>query len=220
MRKAVIFDFDGLLVDTEIISYRVYKELLNPYGYEMTIQDYAQNYSGKTERNNVRNLISTYKLPWGLEEGMEKVLNKEKEILAEGVNLKKGAIDLLHFLKENGYKTAIATSSTKDRAVKILKDHCIYDLFDEFVFAEDITRSKPNPDVFLKAVEKLQVDIHDCFVLEDSESGIEASVNAGIPVICIPDIKKPDMNHQMKAAAVFDSLYDVIGFFQARDNEI
>jgi hypothetical protein len=46
------------------------------------------------------------------------------------------------------------------------------------------------------------------------------SVNAGIPVICIPDIKKPDMNHQMKAAAVFDSLYDVIGFFQARDNEI
>lgn len=52
MRKAIIFDFDGLLVDTEIISYRVYKELLKPYGYELTMQDYAQNYSGKTETNN------------------------------------------------------------------------------------------------------------------------------------------------------------------------
>lgn len=217
MRKAIIFDFDGLLVDTEIISYRVYKELLKPYGYELTMQDYAQNYSGKTETNNVMNLISAYKLPWSQEEGMEKVQNKEKEILAEGVNLKKGAIELLHFLKENGYKTAIATSSTKERAIKILNDHGIYNLFDEFVFAEDITRSKPNPDVFLKAVEKLQVDINDCFVLEDSETGIEASVNAGIPVICIPDIKRPDMNHRTKAAAVFDSLYDVIGFFQSGD---
>lgn len=212
MSKAIIFDFDGLLVDTEIVSYRMYKELLNFYGCEFTIQDYAQNYSGKTEINNVKNLISTYKLPWSQEEGMEKVLNKEKEIFAEGVNLKKGAIELLHFLKERGYKTAIATSSTKERAINILKDHCIYNLFDEFVFAEDITRSKPNPDVFLKAVEKLKVENKDCFVLEDSEAGIEASVNAGIPVICIPDIKRPDTDHLMKVVAVFESLHDVIGF--------
>jgi len=213
MTKAIIFDFDGLLVDTEIVSYRVYKELLNSYGYDLTMQDYAQNYSGKTEENNVKNLINTYKLPLSQEEGMERVLNKEKEIFAEGVNLKKGVKELLHFLKERGYKTAIATSSTKERAIGILKDLSIYNLFDEFVFAEDITKCKPHPEVFLKAVEKLGVEIKDCFVLEDSEAGIEAAVNAGIPVICIPDIKRPDTDHLMKVVAVFDSLHDVIAFF-------
>lgn len=212
MTKAVIFDFDGLLVDTEMIAYRIFKELVIPYGYDFTLQNYTQNYCGKMGMVNIKNLISSYNLPFGPEEGVVMMREREKEIFAEGVKLKNGALELLRFLNEHSYKTAIATSSTNERASKILKEHGIENQFDAFVFADDIKRSKPFPDVFLKAAEKLEVQPKDCLVLEDSEAGIEASANAGIPVICIPDLKKPDADHLMKVAAVFDSLHDVIGY--------
>lgn len=212
MTKAVIFDFDGLLVETEMIAYRIFKELVTPYGYDFTLQEYTQNYCGKMGMVNIKNLISSYHLPFGPEEGMEKMRNREKEMFTEGVKLKNGAVELLHFLKEHGYKTAIASSSTYERASKILKEHGIENQFDAFVFADDIKRSKPFPDVFLKAAEKLKLEPKDCLVLEDSEAGIEASANAGIPVICIPDLKRPDADHLLKVVAVFDSLHHVIGY--------
>ena len=212
MTKAVIFDLDGLLVDTEMIAYRIFKELAAAYGHEFSLQEYTQNYCGKMGMVNITNLINSYHLPFGPEEGMVMMREREKEIFAEGVKLKNGALELLRFLKEHGYKTAIATSSTNERASKILKEHGIENQFDAFVFADDIKRSKPFPDVFLKAAEKLAVEPEDCLVLEDSEAGIEASANAGIPVICIPDLKKPDADHLAKVAAVLTSLHDVIGY--------
>ena len=212
--KAVIFDFDGLLVDTEIVSYRIYKELLKPYGCSFEMKEYSDHYSGKTEINNVTQLIENYDLDWSIEEGLDRVLEKEKEILSEGVELKKGARELLSYLKQNKYLTAIATSSTKDRAMDILEDNGIADLFDEFVFAEDIQRSKPDPEVFLKAAEKLKAKPEECLVLEDSQTGIEAAVRAHMSVICIPDMKKPDDEHLKQTIAVKEDLLSVIDFLQ------
>ena len=212
MVKAVIFDFDGLLVDTEVIAYQIYKEILNEFGYEFSIEEYAQTYSGKTEIKNVTQLIKQYRLPWTLEEGIQKVLRIEKRLLARGAALKGGAMDLLPFLKENGYKIALATSSKADRALSILNEHGITNYFGEFVFAEDIQKGKPDPEVFLKACEKLGERPEDCLVLEDSEAGIQAANAADIPVICIPDMKKPDQQLLDRTAAVLDSLDQVIQY--------
>ena len=79
MINAVIFDLDGLLIDSEIISYKIYKEILYPFGYDFTIEEYAQNFSGKTEVKNITNLIDIYSLPWTVEEGLNnfsKIENK------------------------------------------------------------------------------------------------------------------------------------------------
>ena len=216
MYKAIIFDFDGLLVDTEIISYRIYKGLLESLGYDFTIKEYSDHYSGKTEATNVRQLIEHYRLDWSMDEGLDKVLSKEKQILAEGVKLKRGARELLEFLNENGYKTAVATSSARERAVSILKENGIYGCFDVFVFAEDIQKSKPNPDAFLKAGEKLNISSNECLVLEDSQTGIEAAVRAGMAVICIPDMKRPEEKCFTQAAAVMNDLQSVIGLLNKR----
>ena len=84
MIKAVIFDLDGLLIDSEIVSYKIYKEILNQFGHSFSIEEYAQNFSGKTEVKNVTNLIDTYNLPWTVEVGLDNVLKvlqqKKKKI--------------------------------------------------------------------------------------------------------------------------------------------
>lgn len=214
MIRAIIFDFDGLLVDTEIVSYEIYKELMEHLGYEFTKSEYARNYSGKTEIKNVNRLIETYHLPWTTEIGLKKVLEVETRLLDQGVALKQGVKELLSFLKENNYKTGIATSSTKDRAIKILKQHNIIDYFNSFVFGDEVEKGKPNPDIFLKACEKLGEKPENCLILEDSEAGIEAAYLANIPVICIPDMKIPAKQYLEKAISVYQSLDNVIGFLQ------
>ena len=212
--KAIIFDFDGLLADTEIISFKVYQKLLSDYGFSFSKEEYAKHYSGKTEAANVARLIDTYHLPWTQQEGFNQVVEIEKRFIAEGVELKQGANQLLTYLKNKGLKAALATSSTKDRAMDILQKHEIHQFFDAFVFSEDVQRSKPDPEVFLKACEKLGVAHDEAIVLEDSENGILAAWQAQIPVICIPDMKKPAQSFLDKTLAAANTLEDVIDYLE------
>ena len=183
MIKAVIFDLDGLLIDSEIVSYKIYKEILNQFGHSFSIEEYAQNFSGKTEVKNVTNLIDTYNLPWTVEVGLDNVLKVEDKFINEGIDLKTGVKKLLTYLKDKNLKIAIASSSTRDRALTILRQHNIVEYFDEFVFGNEIEKGKPNPDIFLKACDKISVNPEECLVLEDSESGIQAAYSANIPVM-------------------------------------
>lgn len=212
MTKAVIFDLDGLLIDTEVISYEIYKEILQEFGHDFTKTQYAQNYSGKTEIKNVTNLIETYELPWTLEQGLDKVADIEHRLLSQGVDLKPGAKVLLNYLRDNHFKIAIASSSTEQRALNILQEHEIVDYFDAFVFGPEVQRGKPNPDIFLKACEKIEEQPEDCLVLEDSEAGVQAAHSANIPVICIPDMKTPGQQYLDMTKAVLHSLDEVIGY--------
>ena len=214
MIKAVIFDLDGLLVDTEHIAYQIYKDILDGYGYPFTKEDYAQNYSGKSMTVNVPHVIETYQLPWTVENGLEEVLRAEERLLTRGVELKPGAKELLAFLKENRYGIAMASSSIRDRALNILNENGIVDYFDQFVFGKEVERGKPYPDIFLKACEKLGERPEDCLVLEDSEAGIQAANAAGIPVICIPDMKRPSQQRLDQTAAVLRSLDEVIPYLK------
>lgn len=210
MIKAVIFDLDGLLIDSEIISYKIYKEILNQFGHDFSIEEYAQNFSGKTEVKNVTNLIDTYSLPWTVDIGLNNVLEMESKFLAQGVALRTGAKELLEYLKDKCFKIAIASSSTEDRALTILRQHNIIEYFDEFVFGHEVEKGKPNPDIFLKTCDKLSEKPEECLVLEDSEAGIQAAYSASIPVICIPDMKVPNQHYLDMTKTVLCSLKEVI----------
>lgn len=212
MIQAVIFDLDGLLVDTEIISYKIYKELLAEYGIDYTLEEYTKNYSGKTARKNVAYCIENYQLPWTLEEALEQIFDIEKRLLLEGVDLKTGARELLTFLKENHYKIALATSSIETRARDILRQHELEGFFDVLVFGHEVQNGKPAPDIFLKACEKLQEEPEHALVLEDSAAGIRAAYAAHIPVICIPDMKKPDADTERLTCCMLQELTEVIHY--------
>ena len=209
MKKAVIFDLDGLLIDSEIISYKMYANLLQKYSLRFSLDTYARSYSGKNGVTNMQNLIFTYHLPITLEQGLAYVDALEKDYFAKGVPLKPGALELLGFLKYRKVKILLASSSTRERALSVLAQHGIADDFDAMVFGPEIERGKPAPDIFIKAQEKSGEAGADCLVLEDSEAGIRAAYAAGIDVICVPDMKRPDDAFLSAAAAVLPSLLDV-----------
>ena len=213
---AVIFDLDGLLADTEIISLKVYQELLKDFGIPFTEETYSREYSGHREEENVQRFLDTYDLPWNFDQTLEKVYELEARILAKGVNLKKGAKNLLAFLQREGIPIALATSSVESRARMILDSNGILSLFDHLVFAKDVKRSKPYPDIFLKACSDLNVLPESCLVLEDSEAGIEAASRAGISVICIPDLKIPAQSFLNKTEQVFQDLDDVRDYLESK----
>ena len=214
--EAVLFDLDGLLADTEIISLKVYQELLKDFGIPFTEETYSREYSGHREEENVQRFLDTYDLPWNFDQTLEKVYELEARILAKGVNLKKGAKNLLAFLQREGIPIALTTSSVESRARIILDSNGILSLFDHLVFAKDVKRSKPYPDIFLKACSDLNVLPENCLVLEDSEAGIEAAYRAGIPVICIPDLKIPAQSFLNKTEQVFQDLDAVRDYLESR----
>ena len=209
MKKAVIFDLDGLLIDSEIISYNMYADLLRKYQFRFSLERYARQYSGKNEVTNMQNLVFTYHLPITVEQGLAYVDALEKEYFAKGVPLKPGARELLRFLKRSKVKILLASSSTRERALFVLAQNGIESYFDAMVFGPEIEHGKPAPDIFIKAREKTGEASGDCLILEDSEAGIRAAYAAGIDVICIPDMKRPDGAFLSVAAAVLPSLLDV-----------
>lgn len=210
MINTVIFDMDGLLIDSEIVYFHIVESLIAQYGGRFTLESYVRDNSGRTIDDNAAIYVQKYHLPITREEAKAAILKKEGEYRENpGIPLKAGARDLLKYLKAHGYHVSLATSSLKDRAVSILKKAHVEEYFDDLTCASDVTKGKPDPEVFLKAAEKAGADPADCLVLEDSENGIQAGKAAGMKVICVPDLKEPDERHRNMADAVVKSLADV-----------
>lgn len=210
MLKAIIFDLDGILIDSEPIAYSILQEMVSVYGGSIPLEDYTANYLGRTVAMGMATIKSIFNAPESEEELMEIYLRKEKEKLAEGVPLKPGVKELLVYIKNCGYKTIVASSSVRERAESILKSYDILKYFDDMVFGYEVPKGKPNPDIFLKACEKLGVQPHEAIVIEDSEAGIEAAYSANITTICIPDMKHPDKHYRNMVCYMFESLFDVM----------
>ena len=215
MIKAVIFDMDGLLVDSEPISYAIYKSIIKAYNNkEFTLENYAQNYSGRTGHKNMESLIKEFNLPITIEEGFEYFVKDEANELKKNISLKKGAKELLQYLKEKDIEVALATSSSGDRAINILKQNNILEYFHTFVYGSEVEKGKPNPDIFIKAKEKLGLNEEECLVLEDSEAGVMAAYHAHIKVINIPDMKEPSQECSHMMERKYQSLLEVIDYIK------
>lgn len=214
MIDTVIFDLDGLLIDSEYSFYKMDENFLRRYDKTFSLDDYVKYHCGKTVIDNISLFIKKYYLPISLDEGL-KIINEDiQKDIDRGIPLKKGTKELLDYLKENRYKIVLATSSTKERALTLLEKDQVLDYFDGYVFGSDVKRGKPYPDIFLKAADIVDSDPKKCLVLEDSEAGIKAAYNAHIKVICIPDLKMPDNDHQKLLEAMLPSLDEVITYLK------
>lgn len=121
MIQSVIFDLDGLLIDSEIVSYRIYRDMLQKYGHDFTVEYYAQNLSGKTSFHNMNVIVQYFHLPITVEEGLAFSDIMEENYIQKGIDLKKGAKELLEYLRTENYKISLASSSTHERALAILR---------------------------------------------------------------------------------------------------
>lgn len=214
MLKAVIFDMDGLMIDSERVTFECYQEVLKEMNLSMD-EEFYKTLLGKPVKGIHQRFYDVYGNDFPIEEVMKKVHAMMAERFEkEGVPVKKGLVSLLCYLKENSYKTIVATSSNRDRVDKILKQAGITKYFDDSICGDEVTKGKPDPEIFQKACQKLVVSTDEAIVLEDSEAGIQASYSAGIKVICVPDMKYPEKQYEEKAYRILNDLYEVKEFLK------
>ena len=139
----------------------------------------------------------------------ERVKIAEAFIDLNGVPVKKGLYELLNYLKDIGLKTAVATSTSKQRALSLLRMSNVEKYFDYVLCGDEIEYSKPHPEIFLKVAEILDCLPERCIVLEDSEAGIIAAHRAGMLPIMIPDMKEPDEKTKRLVYRQLNDLIDV-----------
>ena len=215
MIKAIIFDMDGLMIDSERVTFKCYQEILK--GMNLTMdEEFYKTLLGKPLKGIYQRFYDVYGNDFPIEDVIKDVhALMAKRFETEGVPIKTGLKSLLEYLKENNYKTIVATSSNRDRVDTILSQAQITDYFDDSICGDEVTKGKPNPEVFLKSCQKLGVNVDEAIVLEDSEAGIQASYDAGIKVICIPDMKYPEKQYEEKTFKILKDLNDVTEYLKS-----
>lgn len=192
MIKAVIFDMDGVLIDTEPLSDFYYYEVLKKKGVTVTIEDF-EVLRGANHKTFWVYFSEKYNIPHPSEEEKHQMRREYITFL----KTKKpepfpGLVKLLEGLKKKGIKLAIGSSASKYRIgeqVKILK---LTKYFKTIVSGEEVKHGKPHPEIYLKAAEKLGVDPENCVAVEDAKNGVESAKGAGMKVLGF----KPDSNSQ------------------------
>lgn len=199
--EAVIFDMDGTLIDSMWIWRDIDKEFLGKRDIKMPT-DLQKNIEGMSFHETAQYFKDTFLLEESLEEIKDVWNNMAYERYSNGMPLKKGALGFLEAIKENGIKTAIATSNSRYLAEACLKDIGIEKFFDAVVTACEVSKGKPAPDIYIEAAKKLAVnDRNKCLVFEDIPMGILAGNNAGMKTCAVYDSYSVNMDKEKKELA-------------------
>lgn len=212
--ELIIFDMDGLMFDTEKISFISWRNAAVQYGYQIDEEIFQ-----KTIGANLMNTKDIYLRHFGDNFPVEEIISErvrisEKIIALNGIPIKKGLYDLLDYLGKSNIKKAVATSTSRKRALNLLKLAGIHNCFNYVLCGDEIEKSKPDPEIFLKVSDKLGCSPQKSMVLEDSEVGIEAAYKAGMFPVMIPDMKEPNELTQSLIFKKMDNLLDVKYFLE------
>ncbi len=194
MLRAVIFDFDGVITDSEILHFRSFNQVLAQHGMEITVKDYYKDYLGLTDLDLLNLLVNKGLLELD-DEGI-KNLAKQKEQVFEKLAQTEGSIiggvrDFLEMLKDNSIRMAICSGALLVEIELILEDTKLRAFFEVIVSAEHVKKGKPNPEGFLLTLQRLNEKSRNpalsgqCIVIEDSHWGLEAAKAAGMHTIAI-----------------------------------
>lgn len=212
--KAVLFDMDGVVLDTEKLYVRFWQEAAVSLGFPMT-REHALGMRSLSREVGERQL----KAFLGEDVDYMEVRDKRIELMSafiesHGVETKPGIHELLAYLKEKGIKTSIATSSPLDRTKKYLSQVGLVDDFDALVSGHMVAHGKPAPDIYQYAAENLGLKPEECLVLEDSPTGILAAYRAGCIPVMVPDQDEPNEETRKMLYAVAENLEAVISLIE------
>ena len=214
--KAVIFDMDGVIFDSERATYLCWKKVAEDHGLAGMDEVYRRCI-GVTVEVTRQICLDAYgeDFPYERFDKEASILYHEKY---DGGRLpvKEGVRDILSYLKESGIPTAIASSTRQERVVSQLTEAGLIGFFNVIVGGESVSRSKPAPDIFLYAAEKLGTEPADCVVIEDSFNGIRAAHAAGMIPVMVPDMLEPDEEICGKCKAVCPTLTEVRKILQEK----
>ena len=203
--EAVIFDVDGLIVDTEEIYCRTFNETLHEYNVSLTRRDYTICV-GHPVAQNCRYAVEQYGLDASPEAICDAWMGRFEEAISDPdrVPLMPGFLEILGHVRRQGYRLGIASSTERARMETTLRNGLLSRLSDvaslDEIFAvvlsgSDVEQIKPAPDIYLLAAERLGIPPERCVVFEDSEAGVRAAKGAGMTVIAVPNFFTEHQDH-------------------------
>lgn len=189
MIKAGIFDLDGVIVNTVPLHFKSWQRMFKEYGRDFTFEDYKQKVDGIPRIDGARAILND------LDEAELKRASDKKQgyflgyLESEDIPVYDGTVNLIKELRKNEVKTAVISSSKN--CLPILKRVNLVDLFEVIITGNDITKGKPDPQVFLMAAERVSISPAECVVFEDAVLGVEAAKRAGMKCVGIDRYGKP-----------------------------
>lgn len=216
--KAVLFDMDGLMVDTESLSTEAFINSAKAQGYNMTKEE-TLKVLGFTKANIYQFWIDYFQ---GTNVDGKKLVDDHYEYIENvlytvGPEKMPYVEELLKYLRENNYKIAVASSSDTADIKNNLEKTKLEKYIDEIASGAEVENGKPAPDVFLLAAKRLGVDPKDCLILEDSKAGIKAGKASGAMVFMVPDMFTVDKECEDTADRILTNLGEVIGILEVKN---
>lgn len=216
MIKNIVFDMDGVLLDTEAVFMRCWKKL----GEELhlpNVEETARKCIGITVTQTEALFQKEYgeKYPCESYVGAANAIFYRQEA-EQGIPEKPGVHELFAYLKEQNYRIGLASSTQQQAVYRQMKAAGIFDDFDVIVCGDMVTKSKPNPDIYLKACELMKVDPKECYAVEDSYNGIRAAHAAGMKAIMVPDLLEPTPEILELTDQIFNSLMELQKFLMTQ----
>lgn len=214
--KAVIFDMDGIIFDSERLVLECWERLAEEYRLENMHEAYLPCIG--TNDMRTREIMMAY---YGADFPYDR-FRKESSIMfheivdREGLPVKKGARELLEFLETHRIPVGLASSTRLAVVTEELKQAGLYDFFHAVTGGDQLERSKPEPDIYLMACKKLGVRPEDTYAVEDSYNGIRASYSAGMMPVMVPDLLPPTEETRRKSVIVLEDLLQVREWFRSR----
>ena len=216
MHKAVVFDMDGVLVDTEKIYRQSWKKNAATIGMsEDEMEHWCDWIAGGNTESNARLFKSIRGEDFDYLAFRQRTMDLFNEHVAKyGIDIKPYVEDTLKFLKEKGIKIAVATSTSRDRAMQRLESVHIAEYFDEMVCGDEIAKGKPDPDIYYRACEKLGIEPEMAVAVEDSLNGIVSASVAGLYTVMVVDLIKPNETTEEYADETLYDIRDMWSLFQ------
>ena len=202
-QMGVIFDLDGVLVDTGWAHKQSWYDLAEKEGFSMTDEFFYSTF-GMQNYMIIPMLLGRDALSDEVDRLSDWKEQRYRELIAEKLVLAEGAKSLLIDLKGEGFLLAVGSSAPRANLELVLEHTDLKDYFDAYVTGQDVTNGKPAPDTFIKAAEKLSLGADSCVVVEDAIQGVEAGKAAGMPVVAVTTTRsRTDLN---RADIIVDSL--------------
>ncbi len=206
--KAIAFDFDGLIVDTEVPEYEAWLNIFRSYGVDLPLSVWAPHIGGGNENFNIYDHLEELTgKPFDRDEIRTRRRAEFAELFKDAVPLP-GVEDYIAAARERGMRIGIASSSPRRWVDPKLEQLGLEDTFDTVVCSDDVGSSKPNPASYLKAIADLGVTPDEAFALEDSPTGVQGAKNAGLLCVAVPGTLTRDRSYD-HADMRLDSLADI-----------